>query len=129
MAPPFIFVTTHTINAGLLDEYEAQHGPFIDFVRENEPRLIDFQAFMDEDRTEVTFLFVFPDAEAADAHMQVAREKIGQGLEVTRTARLETYGTPGPVLGQVLRANAEAGVPVSIKGAWRGGFQRAAVAA
>lgn len=129
MQAPFIFITTHAINDGAAEAYEAQHGAFADFVNANEPDLLSFQAWMSDDRTEVTFIFVFPDAEAADRHMEIARDKIGQGLEITRTARLETYGTPGPVLGQVLAMNAQAGVPVSIKGTWRGGFDRVAAAA
>lgn len=124
MEAPFIFVTTHSINDGKLDEYEAQHGPFVEFIEAHEPRLLDFQAYMNEARTEVTFLFTFPDAEAADFHMQVAREKIGAGLEITRTASLDVFGTPGPVLAAVLDANAEAGVPVRVRNDWWGGFDR-----
>lgn len=125
MTAPFIFVTTHTLDEGVLDEYMAQDGEFRAFLQENEPDLLDYQVFMDDDQTEVTFVFVFRDASAADHHMQIARELIGRGLEITSTSRLEVYGgSPGPVLGGVLDANAEAGVPVSIKARPLGGFSR-----
>ena len=64
---PLTFVTTHTINDGKLADYMRQHSEFITFLETNEPRLLDFRAYMNEEQTEVTFLFVFPDAEAAAA--------------------------------------------------------------
>ncbi|HEX7097811.1 MAG TPA: hypothetical protein VF377_01115 [Acidimicrobiia bacterium] len=125
MSAPFIFVTTHTLNEGVLDEYMAQDAEFRSFLEENEPDLLDYQVYMDEGQSEVTFIFVFRDAGAADHHMKVANELIGRGLGITQTSRLEVYGgTPGSVLGAVLEANAEAGVPVSIKAQALGGFSR-----
>jgi quinol monooxygenase YgiN len=128
MPVPFVFVTTHAINDGKLADYMRQHEAFVELVEAREPRLLEFEAYMNEARTEVTFLFVFADAESADAHLQVAHEQIAQGLEITRTARLEVYGKPGPILQQVLQANVAAGVPVSIKAESLGGFSRAAAA-
>lgn len=127
MPAPFIFVTTHAINEGRLADYLAQNGDFLEFVEAREPGLIDFQIYMNDEQTEATFVFVFPDAQAADVHMQTVREHIGRGLEITRTARLEVYGTPGPVLAQVLGANAAQGVPLSVKPNHLGGFSRTAV--
>lgn len=125
MSGRFTLVTTHTINDGKLAGYMRQHGEFITFLETNEPRLRDFRAYLNEEQTEVTFLFVFPDAESADAYFQAAREHIGRGLEITQTARLEVYGgTPGPLLRQALDANAEMGVPVSVKPTHIGGFSR-----
>jgi hypothetical protein len=126
MTTPFVFVTTHSINDGKLSEYLAQHEAFTELVREQEPHLLHFGAFMNQDRTEVTFLFVFADAESAETHLKIAHDKIAQGLEITRTARLEVFGQPGPMLQQVLRANGSAGVPVSIKAQFLGGYSRAA---
>ena len=97
MATPFTFITTHSINEGRLDEYWAQNAAFAEFVAANEPDLLEFGTFMNDEQTEVTFVFGFPDAAAADRHMQVAREKIGQGLEITRTVRLEVLGAEGDV--------------------------------
>lgn len=125
MSGPFTFVTTHTINDGKLADYMRQHSEFVTFLETNEPRLLDFRAYMNEEQTEVTFLFVFPDAEAADAYLQAAREHIGRGVEITKTARLEVYGgTPGPLLQQALVGNADMGVPVSVKPTHIGGFSR-----
>lgn len=128
MSAPFIFMTTHTIEESNLDEYMRQDGEFAEFLEANEPDLIEYGVYINDEQTEVTFMFVFPDAQAADTHMQVARDKIGQGLEITKTTRLEVYGgNPGPVLGTVLAANAEMGVPLSIKPSLLNGFSRVSV--
>lgn len=126
MSAPFIFVTTHTLNEGVLGEYMSQDAEFRSFLEKNEPDLLDYQVYMDDEQSEVTFIFVFRGADAADHHMQVAGgELIGRGLEITSTSRLEVYGgTPGPVLGGVLAANAGMGVPVTIKAQPLGGFSR-----
>lgn len=126
MTEPFIFVTTHALNEGELEAYMAQNREFLAFLEANEPRLLDFRVYMNQDQTEVTFVFVFPDADAADAHFRVAQDYIARGLQITTTARLEVYGAPGPLLQQALDGNAQLGVPVSVKPNHLGGFSRAA---
>jgi hypothetical protein len=121
---PLVFVTTHSINDGLQDEYRRQQDVFTRFVEENEPDLLHFDVYTNDAEDEVTFLFVFADAAAGDFHMQVSRDRIAEGLEITRTARLEVYGTPGPALQQVLDMNRDMGVPVSIKQHLVAGFDR-----
>ena len=128
MSTPFVFVTTHSIHDGKVSEFMMQYEAFTTLLREQEPQLLHFGAFMNQGRTEVTFFFVFADADSADTHLKIAHENIAQGLQVTRTARLEVYGQPGPVLQQVLQANGSAGVPVSIKPQSLGGYSRIAAA-
>lgn len=126
MSEPFIFLTSHTLNDGELAAYMAQNRAFAAFLEAHEPRLLDFRVYMNDEQTEVTFVFVFPDAEAADAHMQLSRDYIARGLQITRTSRLEIFGTPGPVLQQALDGNAAQGVPVDVKPNHLGGFSRSA---
>jgi hypothetical protein len=126
MPAPFIFITTHAINNGQLEDYLVHLGEVLEFIEANEPSLLDLQIYMNDPQTEVTFVRVFPDAAAADVHLQTLGEHIGRGLEMTQTARLEVYGTPGPVLEQVLGASAEQGVPLTIKPNHRGGLSRTA---
>jgi hypothetical protein len=124
MPEPLVFITTHSINDGCLAEYERQQDAFTAFVAEHEPDLLHFDVYMGDAQDEVALLFVFSDAAAADFHMQVSSDRIAEGLEITRTARLEVFGVPGPVLQKVLDANREMGVPVSIKQTLVAGFDR-----
>ena len=115
MSTPFIFVSTHTINEGKLDDFMGQLRLFAEFVEVNEPNLIDFKAFLDDDQTEVSLVFVYPDSDAADHHLQLAGDLIAKGFAITEQARLEVYGQPGPLLERALKGNRERGVPVSVK--------------
>jgi hypothetical protein len=115
VSTPFIFIITHSIDEGKLTAYTEQQAEFARFVEANEPRLIGFHAHLNQECTEATFVFIFPDAAAADTHLQVAHEKIGQGLQITKIARIDVLGEPGPILQQALKRNADLGVPVSVK--------------
>lgn len=126
MSAPFTFITTHAINDGKLDQWREQTSENLEFIEANEPRLRDFQVSISEDQSEVTFVYAFADADAADVHLQTMQAQIGRGLEITTTARLEVHGTPGPMLEQVLNANAARGVAVSVKPTHLGGFSRSA---
>lgn len=124
MSAPFIFITTHKINPGQLDEFKRLSREFEEFVRANEPDLLAYYAYLDEDTSEASLVQIHRDASSADFHMEIAAGKIAQGLAVTTTVRAEVYGNPGPVVGQVGKANTVAGVPVSIKADVLGGFTR-----
>jgi hypothetical protein len=63
-----------------------------------------------------------------DAYLPLVQELIQQALELTKTTSIEVYGTPGPVVQQVLRMNAEQGVLVRVKPARISGFVRPASA-
>jgi hypothetical protein len=125
---PFIFITTHSINEGELEAYTEQQAAFARFVEAHEPRLTAFHAYTNHEGTEVTFVFLFPDAAAAEAHLEVAHELIGRGLRLAQTTRVEVCGAPGPLLQQAVAANTESGVPVSVKARPLAGFSRSAVA-
>ena len=59
------FITTHSIDDGHAAEIAKEHRRFADFVTANEPRLLDFQAYVNEDNTALKLVFVFPDEEPA----------------------------------------------------------------
>jgi quinol monooxygenase YgiN len=124
MSAPFIFITTHKINPGQLGEFRRLSREFEEFVRANEPDLLAYYAYLDEDTSEASLVQIHRNASSADHHMEIAAEKIAQGLAVTTTVRAEVYGNPGPVVGQVRQANTAAGIPVSIKPEVLGGFTR-----
>jgi quinol monooxygenase YgiN len=111
MPAPFIFITTHKINPGKLDEFKALSREYEEFVRANEPDLLAYYAYLDEDSSEAALVQVHRDAASAEHHMQVAAEKIGQGLAITTTVRAEVYGQPRSIVGQALGGEFSRGCP------------------
>ena len=114
MSQPFVFVSKHRVKDGAIADLEERSTAFARFVADREPWTIGFRLFLSADGSELTHVQVQPDAERMDLHMQLARDHIGAALELAETTSIEVYGQPGPVLGQVLRMNEEAGVPVTI---------------
>ena len=104
MPAPFILITTHRINTGQVDEFKRLSRDYEEFVRANEPDLLAYYAYLDEETSEASLVQIHRDARSADRHMQIAAEKIAQGVAVTTTVRAEVHGSPGPVVGQAREA-------------------------
>ena len=81
MAAPFIFIGTHAIKEGKLEEFKETALELVRLVREMEPRMIAFNFYLNEDETEATIVQVHPDADSMLHHMQVARQHIMKGTE------------------------------------------------
>jgi hypothetical protein len=91
-----------------------------------EPRLIAFNEYVSEDRSEVTVVQVHPDAASLEYHMGVigdrARAAYAQTLEATTA--IQVFGTPTASILRMLQQQAGSGVPLSIYPDHLGGFTR-----
>jgi hypothetical protein len=125
MPAPFVFVTTHRVGDGSLDELRTAAARYAQFVEANEPGMLAHCSYLDEDGRELSLVHVHSTAEAADLHMKAAADLIGQGVALTDgNVRIEVYGAPGPVLAQAMAANAANGTQVSVKAENLAGFAR-----
>ena len=127
MSEPFIFIGTHTISEGKLEDFKKQWRELLDVVEVKEPRLIAFNAYVNEDGTELTVVQVHPDAASMELHMQVAREHISEAYQsvLEKTERIDVYGKPSDAVLETIRQLAGSGVPLSVKANHLGGFTRA----
>ena len=97
MAAPFIFIGTHKVKPGKLEEFKAWFANYIDTtVEPNEPRLLSFEAYADSKSNEVTVIQIHPDAESMVHHMGVISEHIAIAYAdfLQRESRYQIYGTP-----------------------------------
>ncbi len=79
MTGPFIFVGSHRVREGKLDEFRADAVSLAKLVEDREPQLLGFNIYLSEDGTEATVVQIHPDADSMLAHMQVASEHIEKG--------------------------------------------------
>jgi hypothetical protein len=129
MSEPFIFIGTHSIREGKLQDLKQYEQELVALVEANEPRLIAFHIFVNEDGTQATTIQVHPDAASMAFHMQVLGQKIGQAYAfLERTERIEVYGTPSDQVLEMMRQLAGSGVPLSVKVNHLGGFTRQGLA-
>jgi quinol monooxygenase YgiN len=126
MSEPFIFIGTHTIREGKLEDFKKQWRELLDVVEAKEPRLIAFNAYVNEDGTELTVVQVHPDADSMLFHMQVARDHISEAYQsvLEKTKRIDVYGKPSDTALEMIRQLAGSEVPLSVKANHLGGFTR-----
>jgi hypothetical protein len=98
------------------------------FVEANEPRVIAFEAYLNDDATEVTGVQIHP-TDSMAFHMQVAFEKIMEFDQYLDTQRVEVYGVPNDaVLGMMNQIGdqfGDSGMSLSVRTNPVGGFTRA----
>ena len=124
MSSPFVFVTTHRIKPGNLDRFTALNEEYLDFVEQQEPRMLAHFTYLSADGTEVSLVQVHPDSESAEHHLQLVAPRLVAAAEVVENVAIEVYGEPGPVVQAALAHNAAAGVPVRVNSRVLGGFSR-----
>jgi quinol monooxygenase YgiN len=74
MTQPFIYVGTYKIKEGKRDDFARYWRDFVEFVEASEPRLIAFNAYVNEEGSEVAVVQVHPDGDSMEFHMKVIRE-------------------------------------------------------
>ena len=116
MAEPFIFIGTHTIKEGKLEDFKQYSGDFCNLIEANEPRLIHFALYINDEGTEVTVVQVHPDADSMAFHMQVAADHFAHAYEfLDATKSIQIYGTPSDTLLEQMKQVSSSGVPVIVK--------------
>jgi hypothetical protein len=126
VAGPFIFIATNRLKPGKLDSEKERVPGLVDFVRSSEPRLIAFNEYASEDGSEVAVVQVHPDAASMAFHMEVVAERAASAYAETveATTSIQVFGTPSDAVVEMLRHQAGAGVPLSVKPHHLGGFTR-----
>lgn len=98
MSGPFIIISTWGIKDGKLEELKRFQRELSRIVEEKEPQLIAFNAFLNEEGTEMTSIQVHPDAASMDFHLKVIREHLGDAMssvaDFAEPKNMEYYGTP-----------------------------------
>lgn len=125
MSQPFVFIGTHKIKEGKLDEYRKLLPELTEFVEANEPRLIAFHAYVDEETNLITGVQVHPDAASMQFHMKVVGEHIRSAYDyIEATESVEVYGEVPDALREGIRQATPPGTPLRIVPTHETGFTR-----
>jgi len=123
---PFIFIATNRLRDGRFDAEQQRVPALSGFIEAHEPRLIAFNEYANEERSEVTVVQVHPDAASFEFHLGVvgdrAREAYAQTLEATTS--IGVFGTPSETILQMLRKQAGSAIHLNIYPHHLGGFTR-----
>jgi hypothetical protein len=123
---PFIFIATNRLKPGGLAAESERVPGLVDFIEANEPRLLAFNEYANDEGTEVGVVQVHPDIDSFSHHMEVVRERASLAYAETldATTSIQVYGTPSAAILEMLRNSAGSGVGFSVKQHHLGGFTR-----
>ena len=126
MSAPFIVIATNRLREGKLAAERDRAADLSSFIEANEPQLLAFNEYVNEDGTEVGVVQIHPDAASMEFHIEVVAERAARAHAKTleTTTSIQVYGEPSEAVLELLRRQAGAGVPMTIRRHHLGGFTR-----
>jgi len=125
MSQPFAYIGTWTIKPGKEEEAKKFLSDHVAFIEANEPRLIAFHAYFNEEGNTASVVQVHPDSASMETHMQVLAEHMGAAFEIIDTILSEQYyGPMSESLSQTLAQWETPGVKVTKMPLYEAGFTR-----
>jgi hypothetical protein len=104
VAEPFIFIATNSLKEGKLDAERERVSGLVEFIEKNEPRLIAFNEYVNEEGTEVGVVQVHRDARSMEFHMNTVAESAARAYAETleATTSIQVYGPPSDAVLEML---------------------------
>ncbi len=125
MPEPIVFVSHFKVREGKLEGFEELSRAAQSDLERKKPRTVAYLFYLNEDRSALTIIHVFPDADAMDVHSEGAGERAAAAYEFVEPAGWEIYGRPSAGALEMMReAAARANVELVFQPQSMGGFLR-----
>ena len=126
MPGPFVFIATNRLRPGALEAERRRVPQLCEFIEANEPRILAFNEYADDDGTEVSVVQVHADADSMEFHMGVVREQAERAYAETleATTSIQVYGMPSAGVLDMLSRQAGDGPSLTVRRHHLGGFTR-----
>jgi quinol monooxygenase YgiN len=125
MAGPIIYLFTMTIKPGKTEEARKHIAELVDFVETNEPRMIAFHCFFDEEGSKLTIVQMYPDSASMEFHMEVNAKHFTTAYDyLDSQLNEEFYGPISETLASELGKWDRTNVAVTRMPLHEGGFTR-----
>jgi hypothetical protein len=118
MAEPLIFINTYRVKDGQFEGFRDATPEWLEFVEANNPRVVHFGAYIDEDRAEVTIVQVHPDAASLELQTEVVAGRLFEWQKFVdwKSMSVVICGNLTDRLLEQMRQVAGSGVAVAVKG-------------
>lgn len=97
MSAPFIVISKSRVKPGKEAEYAALCEQMFAEIEENEPRLLAFNQYENDDGASVV-IQVHPDANSFEYHLKLFGDQVNKAIEYLEVEGVEIYGPPTPAL-------------------------------
>lgn len=122
MSDPIVLISHSKVQQGKLEAFRELSREVFPVMEAEKPGTVLHYGYVNEEETELHFVHVFPDADAMDAHMVGAADRVGKANEFIETYEFEIYGTPNEETLEMLRQ--APGVDVALSPVGFGGYIR-----
>jgi hypothetical protein len=124
MTNPIVFISRNRIKPGMLDDFTNHYLKSIPQVEAHKPDTLVQIAYLNADFNQVDIVRIFPSAEAMDQQLQGADYRSKVTYQYIEPTGIEIYGAPSEYAREMMKKVAGAGIEVSIKPLFLGGFIR-----
>jgi hypothetical protein len=94
MSDPIFYVDFSDVREGALDELKAGMKALAEFVEANEPRIIAYNVYFNDDGNRMTVVHAHPDSASLEYHMEVAGPVFRELAELVTLSSIHIYGKP-----------------------------------
>jgi quinol monooxygenase YgiN len=92
MPNPIVYIDRSEIRDGKLEEVKAAMKRLAAFIFQNNPHIISYGFFLDEDGTCMTVVGVHPDSSALEFHMDVGDVEFRKFADLVDLSSISIYG-------------------------------------
>ncbi len=124
MTNPIVFIIRHRVKKGMIEAFRNHYQNSIPLTKTSKPSTMIQLAYINEDATEVDVIRIFPNAEGLDLQLQGADQRTKTTYQFIEPTSIEIYGTPNPIVIEMIKKVAGSGIEVSVKPQFIGGFIR-----
>lgn len=107
MSEPIIYIDRSTIRPGKLEQLKRAIGDLVEFIESQEPQLLHYGFYLDEEESRMTVVAVHPDAASVELHMDVGASAFGKFAEFIEMEGIEVYGEASDRMREQLHRKAE----------------------
>lgn len=124
MSDPVVFISRNRVKEGSFEDFWQHYQDSLPMTEVNKPDTLVQLAYVDEDKSELVIVRVFPGAEALDQQLQGADERSRAAYRFIEPTAVEIYGKPNDYSLEMMKKVAGNGIKVSISQKFVGGFIR-----
>ena len=95
MSEPIVYIDSSEILEGRLGEVKSAIDELVEFVDANEPRLISYGFFFNQEGTQMTVIALHPDSASLELHMEVGGPRFRRLRGMIRLSTIDVFGEVG----------------------------------
>jgi quinol monooxygenase YgiN len=95
VSEPVIYVDRSQIRDGNLEEVKTRIKDLTEFVERNEPQLVSYAVYVDEDGGHMTVIHVHTDVASLELHMNIAGPLFDDFAGLVQLSTIDVFGAVG----------------------------------